>query len=271
MRPPRAIDRAPRSASLATRGWCLPLHDCHTAITHARPHRPTLLPPQAKKNVALNGAAVQRSARVAYLDWSEPPPRTSGAVADAAQPASDVADADDEVAAELGGQFELLIAADIINNQGLSELVYRCCSARRLGVTAWRATAHPRASVARSPSPRAPCAPQHDLALSRTARPLLDDLPSPLPPPHCRRHPRAAPRVGRLRDAHRPSARCRPAHTPLVRSVSRATAPRDGAPSPAQVPPWLAQGIEEAQVIKHELYVVQWRDPARARAEQGLS
>ena len=38
-----------------------------------------------------------------------------------------------------------------------------------------------------------------------------------------------------------------------------------------QVPPWLAQGIEEAQVIKHELYVVQWRDPACARAGQETS
>ena len=144
----RLLDRSvPRRRRLRVRGiGRLPpppfrrLARAHTALP--RRHR------QAKKNVALNGAAVQRAARVAHLDWSDAPPRLpTGELGATAAPSldDDAANMDAEVAVELGGQFELLIAADIINNQGLSELVYRRARAalhvadRRNGVHVVRA------------------------------------------------------------------------------------------------------------------------------------
>ena len=59
---------------------------------------------------------MQRSAVAAHLDWARPP---------ILEPASNGVDAeeDDEVDGLLRQQFDVLLAADIINNLGLSEMV----------------------------------------------------------------------------------------------------------------------------------------------------
>ena len=70
----------------------------------------------ARQNCERNGEVVQRSAVAAHLDWARPP---------ILEPASNGVDAEeeDEVDGLLRQQFDVLLAADIINNLGLSEMV----------------------------------------------------------------------------------------------------------------------------------------------------
>jgi predicted nicotinamide N-methyase len=76
----------------------------------------------ARENVQKNGPEVQAACRVAYLDWAAPPPLIS-------MPSMEYSRAvtEEEVAAAPGNalsrQFELIIMADVINADGLSEMV----------------------------------------------------------------------------------------------------------------------------------------------------
>jgi predicted nicotinamide N-methyase len=72
----------------------------------------------ARANCTRNGDVVQSVAAVAHLDWARPP------MLDAADEAE--AHADEEgVAALLRKPFDILLAADVVNDEGLSEMVFR--------------------------------------------------------------------------------------------------------------------------------------------------
>lgn len=75
----------------------------------------------AKANCERNGEAARAAARVAHLDWARPPLLDAAATASPA----DATEEDKEVAALLRAPFEVILAADVINNEGLSEMVYR--------------------------------------------------------------------------------------------------------------------------------------------------
>lgn len=94
---------------------------------------------QAKKNACINGAAVQQASRIAHLDWADPPTLSRSALGTTEtwpaetndettqNKASSQSCSPDEIAL-LEGKVDLLIAADIINCEGLSDLVYRCAA-----------------------------------------------------------------------------------------------------------------------------------------------
>ncbi|KAL3910499.1 MAG: hypothetical protein SGPRY_009034, partial [Prymnesium sp.] len=93
----------------------------------------------AKKNACINGAAVQQASRIAHLDWADPPTLSRSALGTTEtwpaetndettqNKASSQSCSPDEIAL-LEGKVDLLIAADIINCEGLSDLVYRCAA-----------------------------------------------------------------------------------------------------------------------------------------------
>ena len=80
----------------------------------------------AKANCERNGERVRLAARVSHLDWARPPllekTLDAGAGTAAAEGQTEV---DAEATALLLQQFDVIIAADVVNNHGLSELVYR--------------------------------------------------------------------------------------------------------------------------------------------------
>ena len=119
------------------------------ATHHSLPtttHYPLPTTYQARENSTINGQREQRACHVAHLDWSEPPPIAAPEPIAAASKALAVG-AEEEVTSglaslpfaasphaaaseaekALGGRFDLVIAADVINAEGLSELVYRQC------------------------------------------------------------------------------------------------------------------------------------------------
>jgi predicted nicotinamide N-methyase len=96
----------------------------------------------ARENCARNGERVRASACVGRLDWARPPilETGDGASGDGGEDGSgsgqaearacgmsevDGAPSDAEVASMLLQRFDVILAADVINNSGLSELVYR--------------------------------------------------------------------------------------------------------------------------------------------------
>uniref|UniRef100_A0A7S0L1X7 Calmodulin-lysine N-methyltransferase n=1 Tax=Coccolithus braarudii TaxID=221442 RepID=A0A7S0L1X7_9EUKA len=170
----------------------------------------------ARENVRKNGADAAAACRVAHLDWAEPPILSASAAApDGAAPvrpscpfdalaaeeggrggrcAEDGQDDLDGVDPSLLGSFDVLLGADIVNNDGLPALVYRMLTLYL--------------------SPRG-----HFLMLAPRPR---------------HRH-----KVDELR------AMLLASDTMEVRILV--------------VPAWLSVGIEEAEDIVHELYVVSWR------------
>ncbi|KAL1530534.1 hypothetical protein AB1Y20_001435 [Prymnesium parvum] len=78
----------------------------------------------AKRNVNINGANVQQAARVLRLDWADPPPALPEIAGKDQADAAEQAETELELA-RLTGKVDLLIAADVINSDGLSQLVYR--------------------------------------------------------------------------------------------------------------------------------------------------
>lgn len=160
----------------------------------------------ARRNAACNGEAVRGAACVHHLDWASPPILDGEPAADDAPAADD--DAGGPTALEIGAMlarpFDVIIAADVINNVGLSEMLYATLLAYL---------------------------PAHGLFLMTCPK---------------SRHRFAVERIRSL----------------LFDSVELEA-------HAAAVPPWLREGIEEAEVVEHELIVVQRRDrppPAAAAA-----
>lgn len=95
----------------------------------------------ARENSAKNGARVQQAVRVAWLDWAQPPvleaaPAPALALADGCGMAAsscahdgasahDGAPEDESCASLLRERFEVIVLADVVNAEGLPELVYR--------------------------------------------------------------------------------------------------------------------------------------------------
>ena len=157
----------------------------------------------ARDNATINGAQVAAAAHVAHLDWGEPPVRATPlawelepAGAGGAAAAADT---------ELCGRFPVILAADVINADGLSELV------RRFGA-AYGTLLGACARVSACASTPCPCSSeirpstgvQHARALPRARRPIRDGLPKALPPARDRGHPPAASRQLRFRDVRLP-------------------------------------------------------------------
>ena len=109
----------------------------------------------ARQNAALNDAAAAVAA--ARFDWADPPALRSDADGDGGG-------GDGDAMLRAAGGVDLLLAADVVNDDGLSELVLRVVE-----------------------------------TLPRAARPLCDGVPAAAPPPPRRAAARAAPRVGRPR------------------------------------------------------------------------
>ena len=147
-----------------------------------RPSEPALA--VARQNAALNEAAVAVAA--ARFDWADPPALRSDAD-------GDDGGGDGNAMLRAAGGVDLLLAADVVNDDGLSELVLR---------------------VVELLAPRG-------LFVMACLRPRHR---------HRVEHARAAPRVGRPRVPRR------------------------------AVPAGLTAGIEECEVVEHELYVVQRRE-----------
>lgn len=59
------------------------------------------------------------------LDWADPPPALPEIAGKDQADAAEQAETELELA-RLTGNVDLLIAADVINSDGLSQLVYRC-------------------------------------------------------------------------------------------------------------------------------------------------
>lgn len=91
----------------------------------------------ARRNAAANGDAVAAVTAVAHLDWSQPPildaeeaeaapPQDAAAPPGEAGPAgpAPAGPSEAEVASLLRGRFDVILAADVINDVGLSELVF---------------------------------------------------------------------------------------------------------------------------------------------------
>ena len=77
----------------------------------------------ARENVQKNGPMVRAVCRVAHLDWASPPPlgtTPAGSGAGGGLANGDGGASTDEL---LRGQFELILMADVINAEGLSEMV----------------------------------------------------------------------------------------------------------------------------------------------------
>ena len=89
----------------------------------------------ARENSAKNGARVQQAVRVAWLDWAQPPvleaaPAPALALADECGEAAsscthEGASEDESCASLLHERFDVIVLADVVNAQGLPELVYR--------------------------------------------------------------------------------------------------------------------------------------------------
>lgn len=212
----------------------------------------------AKENCVRNGPRVAAAARVAPLDWGAPPAvcpeedeegtATAGAAAAAAAVAAD-RDAqqrtqqqlDEEAEALLRRQFDVIIAADVINDVGLSELVYGeppCPAPNRRVPT----TDLPSRRVCTCECCRFACAGVIELYLKPHGVFLM------LMPKSEHRY-----MIDRFRDM-------------MCNSTNFDVAIAD-------VPSWLHEGLgevnmrlaEEAAVVKHELLVAQWKDGKRLK------
>ncbi len=160
----------------------------------------------ASANAALNGLVGEGGSgavSVAHLDWGSPPARTVPdgweiAPCHASDGDDDEPSADEPSCPSLLERFPLIIAADVINADGLSEMVYRMLETylHRDGLF-----------VMVCPKPF------HRHAVDQIRALLLE--------------------------------------SELFETVI------------APVPEWLADGLPEAQIIVHEMFLVQWRDGAR--------
>ena len=157
----------------------------------------------ARANCNLNGERVRAATAVAHLDWSRPPileqeaeiaAEAAAAPAPAEVPACSTP-AEAEVEAMLRKPFDLILAADVVNDVGLSEMVYRM------------------------------------IQLYLAPRGLFVMVCPKARHRHC---------VDQIRALLLDSAEL---------SVSAHT-----------VPEWLTAGLEEAQVVEHEMILAQWAD-----------
>lgn len=133
------------------------------------------------QNVSLNGESAHQSVWVGRLDWAHPP-HTLPAIESAELPGGEAA------GAAMADRVDLLLAADVVNADGLSELVYRCVPranstwSRLHGKHTYMRRGRVLARSSRSVGWSRSCS-QDDLALSSAERALCNGLPQAIPSP----------------------------------------------------------------------------------------
>lgn len=79
----------------------------------------------ARENCTRNGDVVREATTVAHLDWARPPVLEAADAALSRENASASAQSDGDAEKLLHQPFDLVLAADVVNDVGLSELVFR--------------------------------------------------------------------------------------------------------------------------------------------------
>ena len=158
----------------------------------------------ARTNCARNGDDVRAAACVSHLDWARPPLlEQHEAALEEANVANAIEPSESEVTAMLTRPFDIILAADVINDTGLSEMVYRM------------------------------------VQLYLAPKGLFVMVCPKARHRHC---------IERLRAM-------------LVDSAELDVQVCDA-------PEWTRQGLEEAQVIEHELIIAQWINGRRGAVQQ---